>query len=714
MGDDDRRITIQDILQWSSISNLCFDEHHEDGSLFFTVSSHSLATNTSVSEIHQFRFHDRHVRKITYHHQDSSLQVLPPISGLRHCLYFLRDGNIHGLPLDGGEVFRVSSSPVPIESYKLGYLFDQIYWVIVQNVPPKDHSLDIHPDRKLSSSGVVFDSLMVRHWNQWNPYAKRNHIFYYTGEISNEELLVQSNENGQDLMFELECDCPLKGSRFQHHEYSLSPDGSKIIICTRPTLNKQQLHDFAWTTHLCIYLGDLNNLKQFSWDLISGDDSQVFHSHPIFAPDNQTIAFLRMSRQGFEQDRYSIYVYDVSSKSRHCITDSIDVSFRTIQFGQTSSELFATGVYHGTMRVFRINWGKTIDGVMLKGILVLDGDAARSEICFCRSQNSLAYTESSIISTPELYSIDLFTSEDFKDFSFMNLEEGVFPYPTSVELSLSKHVILCPNPAMSNGDKLVPSLYQLHFKGAMNDVVHAWYLAPTDIDSNCLDKSIPMVVILHGGPQGSVFNAWVVRWNLAWYASQGYATLAINFHGSSGFGQNFMDSIHHDWGGKPLEDIHRGIDFALQNFSYLNPKSMAALGSSYGGYLVNWINGHTDRFRCLVSHDGIFTLGNLYYQTEELWFPEWEFGKIGDCDEELRKWSPDVHLKMWRTPTLVIHGGRDHRVPETEGIATFSTLQRLGIPSKFLYFSDEGHFISKPQNNLLWHDTVHHWLQQFL
>ena len=172
-------------------------------------------------------------------------------------------------------------------------------------------------------------------------------------------------------------------------------------------------------------------------------------------------------------------------------------------------------------------------------------------------------------------------------------------------------------------------------------------------------------------------------------------------------------SIHHDWGGKPFEDINRGVDFALEKFSYLNPNSISALGASYGGYLVNWINGHSERFCCLVNHDGIFTLSNLYYQTEELWFPEWEFGPAGENDAELRRWSPDLHVRNWHTPTLVIHGGRDYRVPDSEGIATFTALQRMGIRSKFLYFIDEGHQVSKPANNVLWHETVLSWLREF-
>ena len=540
MEADQSILTIEDVVQSPTIAHLCFDALCDGGSLFFTVASHDLASNSSVSEIHEYRFHDRAVRKLTYHHQDSLLQMLPHIPGLRPCLYFLRGGQVHALPLDGGEAVQVTRLSPPIESFKIGYLYDQIYMIVMQNVSVN------HPpsDSKNKSSGIVYESLMVRHWNQWNPYAKRNHLFFYEASITSEGLLSQSHEEGIDLMSGIECDCPLKGARFQHHEYSLSPDGSRILICTRPTQNKQQLRDFAWTTRMCIYVGDLRNINEFSWELVSGEDSSVFHTHPIFAPDNQSIAFLRMNRPGFEQDRYAIYIYDVSSKSRCCISDSIDVSFRTMQFGLTSSELFVTGVYHGSMRIFYLRLRRDGEKVLcLENISVLEGDAARPEICFCRQFNALAYTESSIIKPPELHMVDMEACRAFKPFTFTKLNEGVFTYSDGGddELRNGKQVVFCSCPTMTNGDKLIPSLYQLHFQGAMNDVIHAWYLAPIEISEATPEKSKPMVLYLHGGPQGSVFNSWAVRWNLAWYASQGFAVLAVNFHGSSGFGQEFMD-----------------------------------------------------------------------------------------------------------------------------------------------------------------------------
>lgn len=279
--------------------------------------------------------------------------------------------------------------------------------------------------------------------------------------------------------------------------------------------------------------------------------------------------------------------------------------------------------------------------------------------------------------------------------------------------------IYCPCPQFSNGDITMPETTQYYFRGGGGDLVHAWYLPPCGVDVSSAEvASVPLVLIIHGGPQGAILNAWSYRWNPAWYAAQGYAVCAVNFHGSTGFGQDFTDSIRHDWGGKPFEDCIAAVDYVLSRHSYIDPARVGALGASYGGYMINWINGHnngtTHRFKCLVNHDGIFSLRGLYFTTEELWFPEWEFGLPWKEPQVYAKWSPDSFVGEWATPTLVIQGGKDYRVCETEGIATFTALQRLGIPSQMLFFPDENHWVLKPVNSLKWHETVSNWLKQWL
>jgi len=221
--------------------------------------------------------------------------------------------------------------------------------------------------------------------------------------------------------------------------------------------------------------------------------------------------------------------------------------------------------------------------------------------------------------------------------------------------------------------------------------------------------------LIHGGPQGSFGDHFHYRWNPQAYTGAGYAAAFVDFHGSTGYGQAFTDSIRGDWGGKPFEDLMTGIDHILANYPWVDGERMGALGASYGGYMVNWIPGRTDRFKCLVTHDGSFNEVSAYYTTEELWFPEWDFmGTPWENPDMYAKWSPDRNVQNWKTPMLVVHGAKDFRLVETEGISVFTALQRRGIPSKFLIFPDENHWVLKAKNSILWHETVIGWLDQWL
>jgi dipeptidyl aminopeptidase/acylaminoacyl peptidase len=230
------------------------------------------------------------------------------------------------------------------------------------------------------------------------------------------------------------------------------------------------------------------------------------------------------------------------------------------------------------------------------------------------------------------------------------------------------------------------------------------------------DRRYPVAFIVHGGPQSSFANTWSYRWNPEIFAGAGYGVVFIDFHGSTGYGQEFTDSISGDWGGKPLEDLQKGLAAAAEKFPWLDRERACALGGSYGGYMMNWIAGNwPDGFRCLVNHSGLFDNRSMYYTTEELWFPEWDHGgPYYDNPEGHEKSNPANFVKAWKTPMLVIHSALDYRVPYTQGLATFTALQRRGIESRFLYFPDENHWILKPANSLQWHQEVIGWLDQHL
>jgi dipeptidyl aminopeptidase/acylaminoacyl peptidase len=254
---------------------------------------------------------------------------------------------------------------------------------------------------------------------------------------------------------------------------------------------------------------------------------------------------------------------------------------------------------------------------------------------------------------------------------------------------------------------------QFRFVGAMGDTVWGYVVKPVDFDPA---RKYPVAFLIHGGPQGSFGNDFHYRWNSQVYAGAGYAAVMIDFHGSTGYGQAFCDAIRNDWGGKPLEDLRKGLDYALKAYPWMDGGSVGALGASYGGWMINWIAGNwPDRFKCLVSHDGNLDERSAYFDTEELWFPEWEHeGTPWDNPENYEKHNPLNFVKNWKTPMLVVHGGRDFRVVETQGMSTFTALQRRGIQSEFLYFPDENHWVLKPNNSILWHETVIKWLDRWL
>jgi dipeptidyl aminopeptidase/acylaminoacyl peptidase len=249
------------------------------------------------------------------------------------------------------------------------------------------------------------------------------------------------------------------------------------------------------------------------------------------------------------------------------------------------------------------------------------------------------------------------------------------------------------------------------FTGAFGDKVQGFLVKPPNFDAS---KKYPLKFIIHGGPEVPMGDEWSYRWNAELFAASGYVVIEINFHGSPGYGQKFIDSINGDWGGAPFEDLMKGLDYAEKTYPFIDKDRECALGASYGGYMANWVLGHTNRFKCIVSHDGMFNTVSAWGTTEELWFNNWEFKGTPYTNPEMyEKWSPRNSAKNFKTPTLVIHGQLDYRLDVSEGFQLFDTLQTMGVPSKMLYFPDEGHWVLKPQNSQLWYKTVNDWVDQW-
>jgi dipeptidyl aminopeptidase/acylaminoacyl peptidase len=452
-------------------------------------------------------------------------------------------------------------------------------------------------------------------------------------------------------------------------EFAFSPDGATILFTARDVGAEE-----PWSTDFDIYVVPSDGSKS---PVCLTDENEAWDTQPIFSPGGEKFAYLAMERPGFEADRFRIVVRDWPGGEGRVVTEDWDRSIGSMFFSADGNTIFATAGDTGEVRLFAVD---VETGRVSK---VADGGHIRSPQ---QAGDRIFFGMDTMRSPVDLYSVAL-DGSNRRRLTELNAERLA---------------------GVSLGD-----FEQFSFPGWNDETVYGYVVKPVDFDP---EKAYPLAFIVHGGPQGSSDNDFHYRWNPQPYAADGYAVVMIDFHGSTGYGQAFTDSITDDWGGKPLVDLQKGLAAALEKYPWIDGSRACALGASYGGYMINWIAGNwQEAFSCLVNHDGTFDQRMMYFATEELWFPEWEHG--GPYWEKVdahEKHNPASHVDKWKTPMLVIHGALDYRIPESQGFATFTALQRQGIPSRFLYFPDENHWVLKPSNSILWHDTVLGWLNRWL
>jgi len=502
----------------------------------------------------------------------------------------------------------------------------------------------------------IFDELLFRHWNAWR-HGKRSHFFVIPAKGGQAQDITPGDFDTPPIS--------LGGNQ----DYVFSPDGKEVCFTRNidPELRKG--------------LGTNNDLfiRDLSKDSIQKiTTSRANDNSPLYSPDGRYIAFKAMKRPGFEADKYVLVIYDRSQKSMRRLTDSLDLSVGEILWAKDSSSLFFTCGAKGRTELYTIDL-KTNDPHQVLSGHTMDSIRLSPDGLF------LYFLKQAINMPRELFSLDLKTSAVKQITRF--------------------------NEKLLSGLEMNP-LEEFWFKGAEGDKVHGLLLKPPFFDGS---KKYPLVMLFHGGPQGAWTDDFHFRWNAQMFAAPGYVVAMINFHGSTGYGQDFTDSISGDWGGKPYKDILASLDHLFSTNSFIDRNKVGAAGASYGGYMINWIEGHTDRFSCLISHAGVYDLRSMYGATEELWFPEWEYeGTPWSNPEQYEKWSPSSFVQNFKTPCLVIHGQHDFRVPVTQGFQLFTALQRMNVPSRMLYFPDEYHFVTKPLNAELWWNTMFDWLAKYL
>jgi dipeptidyl aminopeptidase/acylaminoacyl peptidase len=561
----------------------------------------------------------------------------------------------------GGEARRLTRAPAslhdPIWSQDGSFLVAGAR-VVPEDLPAERRESWTQDDLPACAARAI-DHLMYRQWDRWLG-DERGHLFgidAVTGEL--DDLTPGA---GETPPVSLQSD----------QDVDLAPDGSELCFVRNDEMGT----------------GFSTNHDLFARDMTTGritrvTDNPALDQGPRYSPDGRWLAWLAMARPGYESDRRVLVVRDRGSGELRRLTEGLDRSVADPRWAPDSRRLFFTARDEGRISLYSVS----LDGEVVR----LLAEGAVSDLTVAPSGHQLLFIRSRAHEPPELWSLSLKGG---------GRAAGSLERLTAFNDSLAAPMWL-------------PELEDFAFAGAGSTTVHGFLVRPPGFDPH---KRYPVVLAIHGGPQGM----WTDRFMASWFAyplvcAPGYVGLFVNPRGSSGYGHEFQDQVSRDYGGRCAEDLLRGLDHAIEAYGFIDPDRQAMIGGSFGGYMVNWLLGHSDRFRCAVSHAGLFDLRSFFGATEELWFPAWDMGHTPWEEPALYdRWSPAHAAGSFRTPTLVTHGLKDYRVPFAESRQLFTALQAQGIPSRLVVFPDEGHVFAKPQDNVRWWREIHRWLRQYL
>jgi dipeptidyl aminopeptidase/acylaminoacyl peptidase len=569
---------------------------------------------------------------------------------------------------DVGQVFRmvpgqaatqVSDFPVDVAGFKVSADGSRlVVWADRPDCPDLACAATTLP-AKPEGSGSTYDEIFVRHWDTWLEPGVKNRIYAYPlsgGKVAGPERRVTGTLDGDSPSK------PFGGGE----EIEVSADGRTVYFALREGGRSEPN-----STDLDIYAAAADG-STAPTNLTPDNDGT--DNLPTLSPDGRTLAYVSMARARYEADRQVLKLRDLATGQTRALTQGWDASVGSIAWTRDGK-----GIVVGVQEVlehplYRVDVASgratrlTREGTANNAVPLADG--------------SVLYTSNSIMAPDDLYRVDA---------------RGRASQLTAVNANLLAEI----DPV---------TVQKFNFAGANNARIWGIKVKPRGATGK-----LPVAFVVHGGPQGSFGNGWSYRWNTRLFAAPGYGVVSVDFHGSTGYGQAFTDAINKDWGGKPLEDLKKGLAHALANDPQLDGDRKCALGASYGGYMMYWIAGQwPDGFDCLIAHNGVFDTRSMGYMTEELWFTEWENGgPVYAMPGEYEKWNPLLHVDKWKTPTLVVIGDKDFRIPYPQGIAAFTAFQRKGVPSRLLRFPDENHWVLKAKNSVQWYDEVFAWMDRW-
>ena len=589
-----------------------------------------------------------------------------------HDAAFAGDGSTWYLaPVDGhDQLFRAAANAAPVQlsqwgedigGFKLSRDGSRlIVWADRRDCPDLAcASTDFAP--KPEGSARIYDQLFVRHWDSWAEPGVKSRLYAHAikdGKFAGNEARVSGALVGDTPSK------PFGGG----DEIDLSPDGMTVYFALREAGRIEAL-----STNLDIFSAPADG-SAAPVNLTEGNRGT--DTLPTVSPDGRMLAYVSMAREGYEADRQVLKLRDLASGQVRALTQNWDRSVGSIAWAPDGRSLVVTAEDTLETPVFRID-------ARTGAVTRLTGEGHSGNV-HALANGAVVYTSNSIAAPDDLF-----------------LQRG---RGKPVRLTDVNHDLLAELDAVT--------VDRFKFAGANGDTVWGIKVKPAGATGK-----LPIAFVVHGGPQGSFGNGWSYRWNPRLLTAPGYAVVSVDFHGSTGYGQAFTDAIRNDWGGKPLEDLQKGLAFATAADPQLDAGNACALGASYGGYMMNWIAGRwPDRFKCLVQHDGVFDARAMAYETEELWFDEWEHGGKAYYEDPaaFERWNPVNYVQNWKTPMLVITGEKDFRIPYTQGLASFTALQRKGVPSKLVVFPDENHWVLKPKNSIQWYGEVFGWMGQWL